>query len=83
MAPSEGKGFTNIYYKDLVVQCLNEYSYADKRDIVALLMDKLPDVLTETQKTTKITNLLKSMTHEGKIVNTGTTRKPIYSLPAE
>lgn len=77
------KGFTNIYYKDLVVQYLNEYGYADKQDIVALLMDKLPDALTETQKITKITNLLKSMTHEGKIVNTGTTRKPIYRLPAE
>lgn len=77
------KGFTNIYYKDLITQYLNEYGHADKQDMVALLVDKLPDALTETQKIDKVTNLLRAMTREGKIINTGTTRKPVYRLPAD
>ncbi|MDC7951836.1 hypothetical protein PAA26_07320 [Methanomassiliicoccaceae archaeon COG_1] len=62
---------------------MNEYGHADKQDMVALLVDKLPDALTETQKIDKVTNLLRAMTREGKIINTGTTRKPVYRLPAD
>ena len=37
------------------------------KEIEELLMDKLPEVLDETQKYNKVTNLLASLRKEGKI----------------
>lgn len=75
------KGFDDIYYKDLILQYLKEYSHADKKEICSLIIDKLPESLTMDQKYNKVSNLLKSMKRNNMIVNDGTTRKPIYSIP--
>ena len=40
---------------------------ASRKEIEELLMDKLPEVLDETQKYNKVTNLLASLRKEGKI----------------
>lgn len=39
----------------------------ERKEIEELLMDKLPEVLDETQKYNKVTNLLASLRKEGKI----------------
>ena len=51
--------------------------------MAALLPDKLPEALSETQKDTKVTDLMKSIAHEGKIVNAWATKKPVCRLSEE
>lgn len=52
------KGFDDKYYKDLIVEYLNQYGKAKKKDVRELLWDKLPDALSDAQKEHKVSNLL-------------------------
>ena len=61
----KNKGFADKYYKDLIVEYLKQYKTARKKDIRNLLWDKLPDVLSDTQKENKMRNLLTSMKKAG------------------
>ena len=55
------KGFDDRYYKDLIVEYLKRYGKAKKQDIRNLLWDKLPDILDDKQKNSKISTLLTSL----------------------
>lgn len=55
------KGFNDQYYRDLIVEYLKRYGKAKKQDIRDLLWDKLPDVLDDKKKNSKITTLLTSL----------------------
>ncbi len=57
----KNKAFNDKYYKDLILEYLQKYKSASKQDIRDLLWDKLPDVMTMTQKESKIHNLLSSL----------------------
>lgn len=57
----KNKAFDDQYYKDLIVQYLKQYKKAKKKDIRALLWDKLPEIMEDKQKEDKIRNLLASM----------------------
>ena len=59
------KGFNDQYYRDLIVQYLKQYGKAKKQDIRDLLWDKLPDVLDDKKKNSKITTLLTSLRQKG------------------
>ncbi len=59
------KAFNDQYYKDLIYEYLKKYKKAKKKDIRALLWDKLPDILSDEQKENKVSNLLSSMKAEG------------------
>lgn len=61
------KGFNDQYYRDLIVQYLKQYGKAKKQDIRDLLWDKLPDVLDDKKKNSKITTLLTSLRLKGVI----------------
>lgn len=61
----KNKAFDDQYYKDLIVKYLKQYGKAKKKNIRNLLWDKLPDVLSETQKEYKIGNLLASLKNAG------------------
>ena len=61
------KAFDDQYYKDLIIQYLRKYGKAQKKDFRRLLMDKLPDSLSENQKEYKIGNLLAALRVQGKI----------------
>ena len=50
----KNKAFDDQYYKDLIIKYLKQYGKAKKKNIRNLLWDKLPDVLSETQKEYKI-----------------------------
>ena len=50
----KNKAFDDQYYKDMIVKYIQQYGKAKKKDIRNLLWDKLPDVLSETQKEYKI-----------------------------
>lgn len=69
------KGFDDDYYKKMVLDYLKKFGSANRRSINVLLLDKLPSVLDENQKSTKITNLLRVLRIEGKILNEGSDNK--------
>lgn len=68
------RGFDNQYYRDLVLKLVREHGPVSREQIDALLMDKLPESLTEQQKQTKIHTVLKSLSKPGYIRNLGTRR---------
>jgi ATP-dependent DNA helicase RecG len=75
------KGFENKYYKDLIEALIREHGPVTREKINSLLMDKLPEVLTEKQKKTKIHNLLYELsTRKGKIENQGSRKHPQWTI---
>ena len=61
------KGFDDDYYRDLIVKALKQHGSLSRKDVDALLIKKLPDVLDEKQKLNKIGNLLTQLRVAGKI----------------
>lgn len=69
------RGFNTKYYQDLLLELIREHQPVTREDIDRLLLDKLPEVLTEGQKMDKIHNLLNSLSRkQGKIRNVGSRR---------
>ena len=63
----KNKAFDDQYYKDMIIDYLEKFGKAQRKDIRKLLWDKLPAVLTDTQKDRKILTLLTSLKRTGKI----------------
>ena len=59
------KAFDDKYYRDMIIDYLNKFGKAQRKDFRKLLIDKLPDVLTEKQKERKITTLLTNLKRNG------------------
>jgi ATP-dependent DNA helicase RecG len=57
----KNRAFDNSYYKDIIIEFLKKYKQASREDINQLILDKLSDTLNEKQKTTKINNLISTM----------------------
>jgi len=75
------RAFDKKYYKAMVTDFIKEFSSASRQDINRLLLSKLPDVLDEKQKRTKVKNLLFEMANKDKsIKNIGTNRSPKWTL---
>jgi ATP-dependent DNA helicase RecG len=75
------KGLDKKYYKDLILALIREHGPISKEKINELLLDKLPEILTEKQKKTKIHNLLSELSRrEGKIacLFTGQSKKNVH-----
>ena len=71
----KNKGFDDQYYKDLIVSYIQQYSSASKKQIRMLLWDKLPDVLTDQQKESKVHNLVMAMRKKGTIKPNSSSRQ--------
>lgn len=75
------RGFKDEHYKKMIIEFLNKYGKASKAEIDKLLLDILPAVLDEKQKSNKIRNIVYSMSKKDKtIINKGTTRYPQWVL---
>lgn len=73
------RGFDSKYYRDLIVALVRAHQPVSREDIDKLLLDKLPEVLTQEQKLSKIHNLLSSLS--GKMIrNTGSRGAPSWVL---
>ena len=57
----KNKSFDDDYFRRLIVQYIEKFGAASRKEIDVLLMDKLSDVLSEQQKKNKIKNLLYSL----------------------
>lgn len=55
------RGLDNSYYQQLVLDYLKKYDRATRADLDALLLAKMPDVLTPAQKANKLKNLMQGM----------------------
>lgn len=78
----KNKAFDKEYYKNLVIEFIKKYKMASRQDIDKLLMDKLSNVLNDSQKRNKIRNLLHEMSKKDKtIINRSrSTAKPVWVL---
>jgi len=78
------RGLNESHYQSLVIQFIKKYGSATRSDIDALLMDKLPDILTEKQKKNKINRLLSAIMVKrlGLLKNVGSKKAPCWVLAA-
>lgn len=58
---SRNKGLNDKYYKTFVLQHIQEFKSVPVSEIRSLLLDKLPNSLTDQQKLAKVKNLLSSL----------------------
>lgn len=77
----KNRAFNDQYYRDLIVKFLKQYGHATKIQIRDLLIEKLPDSLSDTQKEQKIGNLLTSLRKQSIISVVGHEgRQPQWAL---
>lgn len=72
------RGFNKQYYLDAIEALIREHQPIPRLEIDRLLMDKLPEVLSEDQKKAKIHNLMAELTRKGRIENRGSRGKPAW-----
>ena len=54
-------GFDDDFYKKTICDYLKKFDSAKRAELEQLLLDKLPDILDEQQKSNKVKNLLQSL----------------------
>lgn len=74
------KAFDSTYYQDLIVQALKQHGKCTRSDFDELILAKLPEWMSYTQKKTKVGNLLYDLKKRGLIQNEGSDRKPMWAL---
>ena len=75
------RGFDDEAYKKWILEYIAQYKKASKTQIKRLLWEKLPDILKDGQKESKIRNLLWALKKEKKIVtDTSNKRKANWVL---
>lgn len=77
------KGFNKQWYLDLIVKMIQEHGPVSRKKIDELLLDKLPEVLTEKQKEAKVHNLMSELSGKGAIRNIGTKRRSQWVIVDE
>ncbi len=77
------RGFNSQYYRDLIVELIRKHQPVSREDIDRLLLDKLPEVLSEAQKRNRIHNLLRQLATAGQIQNNGSRRFPRWVLSGD
>jgi len=74
------RGLDSRYYRDMIVELVREHQPVSREDIDRLLVDKLPELLTQDQKLNRVHNLLRHLVKAGAIVNSGSRRWPRWVL---
>jgi len=70
-------------YLDLIVAMVREHGPVSRKQIDELLLDKLPEVMTEKQKRSKIHNLLGELSAGKRIRNVGSRGHPQWQVVGE
>jgi ATP-dependent DNA helicase RecG len=73
------RGLDKQFYERMVLEHLKQFGSATREELNEVLLSKLPDVLDETQKITRIKNLISGLSGT-KIINTGSRTKPCWKL---
>jgi ATP-dependent DNA helicase RecG len=72
------RGLNRQYYKNLILELIHQHGPVPREEINRLLMDKLPEILTQEQKDRLIHNLLTDLRMKGIIKNVGSRRRPMW-----
>lgn len=72
----KNRAFDDSHYEKLILNFIDKYGSATRKDIDELIIDKLPEFLNNTQKRNKIGNILGKMKRSEVIENQGTYKKP-------
>jgi hypothetical protein len=76
------KGLDGQYYRDMILELVRKHQPVAREDIDRLLMDKLPEILSQEQKLNRIKNLMSQLVYEGLIRNDGSRRYSRWVLGA-
>jgi ATP-dependent DNA helicase RecG len=68
---TKAKAFDKSKYFELILNCLRQHGYAERKDINELLWDVLPSWMSDKQKKTKINHLLTECKKKDLIKNVG------------
>ncbi len=79
-AYTKNKGLDKQYYLDLILKSIKQHKTVTRKDIDELLWKKLPDIYSDTQKKTKINNLISELRKKQKIINRGTFAAPRWEI---
>ena len=74
------RGFDDSYYKQLVIEYLQKYNKASRKELDDLLLPKLPEVLDAEQRAHKVRNLLQAMRRADLIERRGSKNAPEWRL---
>jgi ATP-dependent DNA helicase RecG len=74
------RGLDEGYYSTLVLEYLQRYEKARRADLEALLLAKMPDVLSAGQKANKLKNLLQGMRRAGLVHTQGPRTAAVWLL---
>jgi ATP-dependent DNA helicase RecG len=73
----KARGFKDDHYKAMIIEFIDKYGSASKEDIDKLVLDLLPKVLDDRQRSNKVRNLIYAMSKRDKTIkNSGTARYP-------
>lgn len=71
----------DAFYAKLIMDYLEKFGGASRKEIDRLLLPKLSEALTEMQKANKISYLLTKLRRDGQIVNAGSDKSPHWEIP--
>ena len=75
------RAFKDDHYKKMILDYLRTYKKATKKEIDDLLLDILPNVLSQEQKENKVRNIIYSLSKREEVIqNEGTNRYPSWVL---
>jgi len=75
------RAFKDDHYRKMILDYLKTYKKATKKEIDDLLLDILPNVLSQEQKENKVRNIIYSLSKRDEVIqNEGTTRYPSWVL---
>jgi ATP-dependent DNA helicase RecG len=74
------RGFNKQYYLDAIQALIREHEPIPRQEIDRLLMDKLPEVLSDEQKKVKIHNLMAELVRQKKIENQGSRARSAWHI---
>ncbi len=77
---TKAKGFEKDKYFQLILNCIKQHTFVERKDIDDLLWDVLPNWMTDKQKKTKINHLLTDLKQKARIENKGNDFKSKWVL---
>ncbi len=77
---SKNRAFDKQYYHDMICKAIGEHGSLNRNEIDELLWDKLPDVMDDKQKKSKVGNLITELRKKGLIQNAGTSKQSLWLL---
>lgn len=70
------RGLDQQFYDKIILELIREHGPVSRKDIDGVIVPKLPEILTEKQKKSRVHNMLSNLARKGQIENAGSRKKP-------